>query len=661
MNNALLKDAILRIGEVSGIEGRKVFIKVDKNKNSSDLLLDGKIIKNVSVGSYVEVRKGFLGIIGKAEGESLSEDAFGKAGDTSEYNGTNKNKRILTLSLVGYIGYDGRFVGGIKELPLIGNEAFILTENKIHSIHNLSRDNSALKINISKTDTEEVPISLPVDGVFNSHIAIFGNTGSGKSNTLAALYQGLFDVCGATNEFLKNSKFLIIDFNGEYTQPDCITTKKVVYSLNTHDDSGDRIPLEYDDLFDDETLSVLVEATEKTQKPFLKRALRFYKKAKAAGNYAAYLKGIVQAKIESILKMANKDVAYKLLDYMEEVLKAFAEEETIRNLGSDIEFHSQQGTFFRRGPPPKFFSSFPDEIRTTTYYMAAESIDVARLRSITEFQQFYVFLHLQLIEDVYRYKVQNEHIHPVINRYMAKQGSIERTFQVESDPKFWQGTNCVVINLHDVNLEMRKTIPLLLAKNLYNEHKSEDNKKSLHIIIDEAHNILSKTSFRETEDWKDYRLETFEEIIKEGRKFGVFVTISSQRPNDISETIISQAHNYFIHQLINERDLLTIGNAVSYIDKITKESIPTLSVGTCIFSGIATPMPLKLHISELLPNKKPDSHTLKFKDIALPTIHPTLLPAGAILGPVVAHQINNEGGMPMPEGEIPDSLDDSES
>lgn len=186
---------------------------------------------------------------------------------------------------------------------------------------------------------------------------------------------------------------------------------------------------------------------------------------------------------------------------------------------------------------------------------------------------------------------------------------------VSDDPNFWGDHNFVVVNLRGVNLDMRKTIPLLIAKNVYNAHKKEGNKKTLNIIVDEAHNILSKTSFRETDEWKDYRLETFEEIIKEGRKFGVFMTIASQRPNDISEAIISQVHNYFIHQLINQKDLLTIGKAVSYIDKITEESIPTLSVGTCIFSGVATPMPLKLRIDELPDKQKPDSHTLKFEDV----------------------------------------------
>ncbi len=158
-------------------------------------------------------------------------------------------------------------------------------------------------------------------------------------------------------------------------------------------------------------------------------------------------------------------------------------------------------------------------------------------------------------------------------------------------------------------------MPLLIAKWVYNNKKLSEFPSTLHIIIDEAHNILSNTSFRETESWKDYRLETFEEIIKEGRKFGVFITISSQRPNDISSTIISQAHNYFIHRLINQNDLHAIEKSVSYIDRLTEESIPTLSTGTCIFSGVVCPMPLKLRVAELSSDQKPRSKTVTFTDL----------------------------------------------
>jgi hypothetical protein len=254
----------------------------------------------------------------------------------------------------------------------------------------------------------------------------------------------------------------------------------------------------------------------------------------------------------------------------------------------------------------------------TNFYKATEHLNDGGVGALSDLSLALVFVHLKLIDDAYKYKVQIEHIYGVVNRFKAKKTSIERTFTIDEASDFWGGKNCVVINLHSVNLDMRKTIPLLIAKNVYNAHKRHNNEKSLNMIVDEAHNILSKQSFRESEDWKDYRLETFEEIVKEGRKFGVFLTISSQRPNDISETIISQAHNYFIHQLINEKDLLTIGNAVSYIDKITEESIPTLPVGTCIFSGIATPMPLKIRITELPEHRKPESRTLQFADLLSP-------------------------------------------
>jgi uncharacterized protein len=620
MNEALLKDAVLRVGEVCGIEGRKVFIRLDKEKNSSDLLFNGDILKNISVGSYVEIRKGFLSIIGKAEGEKLEEDHFKQTENENQYRIIDKNKRTLVVTLSGFIGSDGRFIGGIKELPLIGNEAFILTETKIHTIHDLLKKESSLKICIAKTDIEEVPISLPVDGLFNSHIAIFGNTGSGKSNTLASLYQSMISTLSTKSNFQKNCNFFFFDFNGEYAKTSCLSSSKTVYNLATKNDSKEKIPMTFDELMDIETLSILLEATEKTQKPFLKRALKYYRQVKQSidenGNndYLNYFKNIVKRNIKNVLKMTNKDTAFKILDYLEEITAFFVDEDTEKALRDDIEYHNQSNCFFKKGTS-QYFSSDDTAIEQTNIYKAIDSIDDSKLKSLSELNQFFIFILVQLINDLFRYKIQIDHVVPVINRFKAKQASIEHVFKIETTSNIWGNSNIVVLNLHDVNLDMRKTIPLLMAKHIYNAHKQENNQKSLSIIIDEAHNILSKTSFRETEDWKDYRLETFEEIIKEGRKFGVFVTIASQRPNDISETIISQAHNYFIHQLINQKDLQTIGNAVSYIDKITEESIPTLPVGTCVFSGIATPMPLKIKINELPDDQKPDSNTLKFEKI----------------------------------------------
>ena len=210
-----------------------------------------------------------------------------------------------------------------------------------------------------------------------------------------------------------------------------------------------------------------------------------------------------------------------------------------------------------------------------------------------------------------------DYVEPLINRMGGQFQTLKKIISVTDElPE----ENIVVVSLRNVKLEMKKIIPLIICKHLYEIQKRKNDEKekiesSLNIVIDEAHNILSEESERESELWKDYRLETFEEIIKEGRKFGTFLTISSQRPYDISQTIISQLHNYFIHRLINNNDLNAVRRAVAYLDDLSFETIPILSVGSCFFAGLATDIPIKINV-ELLPDeeKRPKSETVNLTE-----------------------------------------------
>jgi hypothetical protein len=608
LSDKLAKEAVLRIGEVSEVSGRRITVKVDKNKNLSDIFLDGDILKNISVNSYIEITKGFLSLIGKVDGERVEEETT-KHGFES-FDEINKNKRFLSISLAGYLDKGGKFIGGTKELPLIGNEAYILTREKIQLTHNLV-DTELPSINIATMDTDDFEVALPIDGLFNTHIAIFGNTGSGKSNTLAFLYQELINTLRQRNLacFQQNSRFIIFDFNGEYVGDECISREKKVYNLSTRISQGSKLPIDETSLFDIEILSILCNATDKTQKPFLRRGLAFCKRVSETDEPENYLKNIVKKRVKDVLIMSDKVRADLMLDYLKEILPSENADGYEFDIRSEIEWHNSTSQFKLRNSFT-YLPSNPEAIEELELFMHIDNLEIEN----NLISRIIKFLYLQLIDDVISNRAQNEHIAPSINKLKGVQGDIEKLFNTEGVQDLWE-KNIIVVNLSDVNLDMKKTIPLLLSKKIYAEQKQYNNQKSLNIIIDEAHNILSKESFRETESWKDYRLETFEEIIKEGRKFGVFVTISSQRPNDISETITSQAHNYFIHRLINHRDLATISNAVSYIDKISEESIPTLPAGTCIFSGIASQMPMKLNIKRLTKDCQPKSHTLKFQDI----------------------------------------------
>lgn len=600
----LALEAALRVGEVSAVTGRKVFVTVDKDKNLSELFFDGDVLRNVAVGSYIDIRKGFLSLIGRVEGENAQADDRNAGKVTIGPSG----RRLLTVSLVGFLDHAGRFFGGTKELPLVGNEALLLTREKVLQVHTLIA-NQGIALDVAQSEYEGYDIALPVDGLMNSHIAIFGNTGSGKSNTLAMLYQEFIAKMRARNQaaFQANSRVLLFDFNNEYIGDNCLTPHKRVLALSTRNDNGDKIPLGAGGFNDIEVVSILADATEKTQKPFLKRALTLQNRVLGGDNPTDHLRNILRQQITQILQMSDKIRADLLLDYLRMVLPDTDPAGDIVEITEDLGWHNNSCEFLWQGV---FLKQNPDQIPNTRVYLHVANF------TITDdiVSNLIVFAYVQLIWDVLSNRAQNEHVAPAINKLKSKQADIRKVFDPDPEAELFTA-NVVVVALGDINLEMKKTVPLLIAKKVYEDHKRLGPNRSLNIVIDEAHNILSQASFRESESWKDYRLETFEEIIKEGRKFGVFVTISSQRPNDISPTITSQAHNYFIHRLINQKDLQSIASAVSYIDKLTEDSIPTLPTGTCIFSGIAGQMPLKLAIRPLAEQLRPRSATVQFAEI----------------------------------------------
>jgi hypothetical protein len=608
--NTLVEDSVLKIGTVTEILGKNIIITVDKKKNSSDLYYNGELIKNVSVGSYIQIRKGFITLIGKIDGEKTEKINFSDDKYLSE--------RKLNVSLSGYLNplNGNKFEGGLKELPLIGNEAYIVPNNILCKIYELANINNDFTINIGKTPIEEMNVNVSIDKLFSSHIAIFGNTGSGKSNTLAKLYSSLFSnkVLLNNSNFKNNCKFVLFDFNGEYSHANCISEDKVIYKLSTSKQSGqDKINIPKEVLLDVNIFSIISEATDKTQKPFIKRALNLYKKVYLSEDPLNYIKNLLKSIVTKVLMLPEKEKSFLLIDYLKNIIpKEFINGEEIE-IDSDLEWWGTQNKYKYKNSASEneYFNCSDDVLRLNP--LIYRMIDKVEQKSILE--TIIEFLYIQLVYDVLSNRANNEHIAPVINRLKSKYEDIQKVIDIQDNNNIWSNSNFIVIDLKHVNIEMKKILPLLISKYMYDEHKKSENNKILNIIIDEAHNILSKDSFRESESWKDYRLETFEEIIKEGRKFGVYITIASQRPADISETIISQAHNYFIHRLINHNDLKAISTAVSYIDKITEESIPTLPVGTCIFNGISTQMPIKITIDKLPDDKAPHSDNLYISNL----------------------------------------------
>ena len=129
------------------------------------------------------------------------------------------------------------------------------------------------------------------------------------------------------------------------------------------------------------------------------------------------------------------------------------------------------------------------------------------------------------------------------------------------------------------------------------------------MIIDEAHQFLNKTV---SNDYESFKIEAFDHIAKEGRKYGLFLCITTQRPRDIPSGTLSQFGTFIVHRLINQKDKEIIHDALPSVNKDIIYYLPELGEGEIILSSTNIKVPLLLKVKE--PYISPDSVTPVFKD-----------------------------------------------
>ncbi len=588
------------VGNVISIEGLTVKILMNENTNTFTYFYDGKTYKGVSIGEYVGIIRGPYKIVGKVEKEYLNDKYNDK--ENHSYS-LDRFERIIEISVIGYFN-NNKFIFGVKFLPLIFNEVVLLNEEDKNEIINygLSIKNKDYLIDFGKSMQDDLKIKLPIDGLYNSHLGIFGNTGSGKSNTLAKLYTELFRHPNLS--IVGKSKFIFLDFNGEYTKPDMFTpNNKSIIKLSTRSDNGDKIKITSQNFWDKETLSILFSATEKTQQPFISKMLEYYRSNDVIdGNVIK--NGIINAFKDTYLGNNNKE-SHNLMKKIYNIV----------GLNTNVPFYNcawhsnNQGTYYiRTDMGLKYFNSENFNIDEELQQLE-QIINVESLNDLNVIDKLILLINFQFIHYLRYNNVQFDHINPLLTRVESSKKIINRTIEITNEI---DDSYITIISFKNCNQEAKKILPLLLSKQLYQNHidnsiEDVEIEKTCHLIIDEAHNILSEQSIRELESFKDYRLEIFEQIIKEGRKYGFYLTVSSQRPYDISPTIISQISNYFIHRLVNELDLKMLSNTINTLDSISSKRIPNLSPGQCVVTGNLFELPTIFQVTKLDNNESPNS------------------------------------------------------
>lgn len=600
------------IGIVISVDSAIAEVAMYDMVNDANILWEGQVLPGPKVGSFISILQGNVRIIAKVISEKIidQQNSIGSKEFDNRYSKDSINRVIKAKSIGTVKG--GNFQVTSRYVPMVGNKVSWISQEDYAAMYALGENVPSLRIGEDLLGDQEV--NIPIDRIFASHIGVFGNTGSGKSNTLHRLYLNLFR-SEYGDSALEKSKFIVIDFNGEYSHDDSFgiqSGKNRVFKLSTKSDSLERIPLSEDYLFDAEILSMLFDARPATQVPFINSTLKSYNENKGDwGGYANFILGTL-LKLLVTRKDSRGDA---LTDWINLYNEFTGVKESI--LSSIKPVPSKEGNYKieRKGNKPKFFN-YEDPIedhREFIYSIAHENLKEAFLKS-DPIWRMYCIIKFSYIHSTAWGKVQKEHLDPLMKRVEVALRDLYKVIEVKSR-HLQDACNFFVVDLLNANQSIKRMIPMLFAKMMYGEQKNKKGSGSTsHLIIDEAHNILNANSGELGDHWRDYRLDVFEEIIKEGRKFGFYLTLSSQRPADISPTIVSQIHNYFIHRLVNELDLRMIERTMPTLDRASFDVIPTLGKGECVVTGTAFSLPVFTVVDWVESDPRPHSDDLVLTD-----------------------------------------------
>lgn len=621
--------SLLRIGIVSAVRTSGIEITVDADKNEPSILYKGEIISNVSIGSFLIVQRGYAHLVVQVEEEELIESS---AWDNSDYQrDVDRNTRILKTTLLGEFQTDTsvspfqtRFVSGTQTSPLIGNIAYLASSEQASKIY-VTTSKPGTQITIGHLATNNsIPINLDVSTLFSGHIGIFGNSGSGKSYTLTQLYTQLFKLIDSLpnqTERTNSTRFILFDFSGKYYQQTagfeiCDSRQKVIYGPSApHEDylpgNHKQIPLPEDYVRTDDFWMHALEPLNEEERAFVEKCLNLelspniiLRKAVRIVESFFYDPSADSNDIGTILIFLKK-----LHDLADPAFEDFNNE--LGEFYFSLEYDRTKSVYYQKKSPSttsdtvKFWQYIQETFRRLFSSDFAHNLNTLDLIAI-RFTLIYYNTKIFNTQRATRFD-------PLLRRFHRRLNTLNTWFNLTTKdiphlPTFQ------IVNLEQASIEERTLIPHIIAKYEYCKLK-KDNRYSqghhyLNLIFDDAHYILSQDNYTEARSVANYALKTFTEIIIEGRKFGAFLTLASQRPSEISPAITSQLHHYFVHRLVNPVDLEAVKNSVIFLDRNSFESIPSLPCGTCIISGTSVQIPAVVKIDELPEGRRPNNETI---------------------------------------------------
>lgn len=522
------------------------------------------------------------------------------------------DKDVVKARFLGEI-VNGRLIGGTIRKPSLDASIRVIDQSEIPMIVGEDKE-GYMKFGVSPF-YNDFPVYLDVNNFFSNHFAIFGNSGSGKSCGVSRLFQNMFH---DQRLFPYKSNILLFDSSGEYynafSNLNSINPNYHYrfFSTNETDGVGEKLRLPIW-LLNASDLALLLQATSHSQLPIIERMLKlaliFSQNDMDANNYKNHLiaKAIMTILYTNETSPNKRNEIFSILASCS--TPQFNLEAPVQGIGYTRKFREcflidSQGQFSESVLLTEYVSSFIKndydnyEPHGGVYYTLDTLEKALNFTLISEGW----LRNENTYGDAVTIKVR---LHALIVGEYAKFFDVPDYISLESylssllinNGRKYQIVN---FNLDDVDDDFAKVITKIYSRLVFEFAKGLKERASIpfHIIVEEAHRYIQNDTDRFLIGYN-----IFERIAKEGRKYGVLLGLISQRPVELSDTVISQCSNFLIFKMNHPTDVEYIRKMVPNISDEIVEKQKTLQSGTCLGFGMAFKIPLICKLE--MPNPAP--------------------------------------------------------
>lgn len=676
-----------KIGKVISVDSFRVVVQLDEDLKSLYKSGFNDIYEIARINSYLIIPVGADRIVAIVTRVKIQDET--EIEKTSGFITLPKAQRYLVATMIGTIESGEDYLQGVYNYPILDNPVWYVMKNDLDKIFDtVAKDgidyskDFYLPIGTSPAFSD-YHIRINPDRFFGKHAAILGNTGSGKSCTVASILQSLFSFSDKDGKRLQNAHFIIFDTNGEYKRAFIGDGKgndykdKALVNAICIDKEGLKVPfwfMNYDDF------EFLFEPSANTQSPILKRAIGLAKNESNAIKNDSVPQYYYNRLVE-IVHLAKTADQTKLKPIVFHDTQGIADFFKAQNIGFDfkpilqclgklvnnggnkltidgkwVNGHLQQNILF------EVSNELANELRKLSVFLSAKKIlqdknidlplwfNYDKMISLfideainenessnNRIREFVSTLRLRLQAYLNDERIsdplllnQTTNINESLSKFLAfTLGDIfkilnsgETDIYTEyfkkqigrAEPEKVDGGKPNQITIFDMSLipfEVLETITGLIGRlvlEFLSRFKNEQRGDfPIVIVLEEAQNYIPE---KDRGDKVSISKRVFERVAREGRKFGLSLLISSQRPSELSKTVLSQCNSFIVHRLQNPDDQKYVKQLVSAANEDILQQLPVLPQQVAVIMGDGVRTPVQMKVKTAIP--KPNSDNPKF-------------------------------------------------